>query len=224
MTAATASNRRLVFHAETEIFTKTQTKKLTKFQMNNMEVEQKVPAAASAPPGPQGTRFLRLRGLPFTATDDEVRQFLIGKTERSDKGHIVKSIAGVQVDAVYLTLTNTGRPSGEAYVEVKTEADVTNGLALDKKEMKTRYIEGSLPRTISSFIVFAVSADDLERVRSQGLINDNGKVRALIPRKFDPQQVVRLRGIPFSATENDIRKFFEGMISSFRPLLSAARS
>ena len=45
-------------------------------------------------------------------------------------------------DGINMRLTREGRPSGEAYIEVESEADIEKGLKMNKKEMGRRYIEG----------------------------------------------------------------------------------
>uniref|UniRef100_A0A0N5AV42 RRM domain-containing protein n=1 Tax=Syphacia muris TaxID=451379 RepID=A0A0N5AV42_9BILA len=71
------------------------------------------------------TYYIRLRGLPFSAREEDVRNFL----------------NGVSSKRVTFTLTATGRASGECYVELSDNRAVKNALLLHKKEMGGRYIE-----------------------------------------------------------------------------------
>lgn len=47
-----------------------------------------------------------------------------------------------KVNGVCFTYSKEGRPSGEAFVELKTAEDFKNALAKDRKYMGHRYIEG----------------------------------------------------------------------------------
>ncbi len=45
---------------------------------------------------------------------------------------------------IHFTFVRDGRPSGEAYIEMESEADVQEALKRDKQTMGKRYIEGML--------------------------------------------------------------------------------
>lgn len=47
-----------------------------------------------------------------------------------------------KVNGVCFTYSKEGRPSGEAFIELKTAEDFKNALAKDRKYMGHRYIEG----------------------------------------------------------------------------------
>lgn len=49
-----------------------------------------------------------------------------------------------KVNGVCFTFSKEGRPSGEAFVELKTSEDFKRALAKDRKYMGHRYIEGTL--------------------------------------------------------------------------------
>uniref|UniRef100_A0A1I7XIU7 RRM domain-containing protein n=1 Tax=Heterorhabditis bacteriophora TaxID=37862 RepID=A0A1I7XIU7_HETBA len=53
-------------------------------------------------------------------------------------------------------------------------------------------------------LVFTVSIDELATLKRRGLVTDDGKV-------------VRLRGIPFTSTVQDIKDFFTGKTSIYLP-------
>ena len=92
-----------------------------------------------------------------------------------------------------MTLSAQGRPSGEAYVEMESEEDVTKGLEKHKKNMGNRYIE-----------VFTSNRKEMDWA-----------TRRTGPNKTDMDPAldgfVRLRGLPFDCNEDDVRQFFEGM-------------
>jgi len=70
--------------------------------------------------------YVRLRGLPFSATEGDVREFL----------------PGVTIERMIFTQTFDGRPSGECYCQLHSSTEVSEALKCDKNEMKTRYVEG----------------------------------------------------------------------------------
>lgn len=47
-----------------------------------------------------------------------------------------------KVNGVCFTYSKEGRPSGEAFIELKTSEDFKNALSKDRKYMGHRYIEG----------------------------------------------------------------------------------
>ena len=82
---------------------------------------------------------VRVRGLPFAANEEQVGAFF-ADVEIAPRG-------------VHMVLNDRGRNTGEAFVEVKSEEDITKALAHDKGLMGTRYIE-----------VFRSSFEDMGRV------------------------------------------------------------
>ncbi|XP_053200272.1 heterogeneous nuclear ribonucleoprotein H-like isoform X3 [Panonychus citri] len=128
-----------------------------------------------------GDNVLRLRGLPWQATREDVVSFFSDCKIR--KG----------ANGVFMTLSAQGRPSGEAYVEMESEDDVTKGLEKHKKNMGNRYIE-----------VFTSNRKEMDWA-----------TRRTGPNKTDMDPAldgfVRLRGLPFDCNEDDVRQFFEGL-------------
>lgn len=47
-----------------------------------------------------------------------------------------------KINGVCFTYSKEGRPSGEAFIELKTAEDFKNALSKDRKYMGHRYIEG----------------------------------------------------------------------------------
>uniref|UniRef100_A0A1I8EZT8 RRM domain-containing protein n=1 Tax=Wuchereria bancrofti TaxID=6293 RepID=A0A1I8EZT8_WUCBA len=142
---------------------------------------------------PNTSNYIRLRGLPFSAKEDDVRAFL----------------EGLEVRSVTFTLTSMGRASGECYVELVDKAAAEEAKRFDKQEMNNRYIEGL-------FLLF----QRLVLVLGCGIFNVTESevvwmTRHNVIRKGDQETpynfVVRLRGIPFSATNDDVKEFFSGL-------------
>ncbi|KAK9887206.1 hypothetical protein WA026_021049 [Henosepilachna vigintioctopunctata] len=93
-------------------------------------------------------------------------------------------------DGVHMTSSREGRPSGEAYVELETSEDLEKALEKDRDHMGSRYIE-----------VFKVEKSEMEWMvkrsgPSYGSNNDG---------------CVRLRGLPFGCSKEEIAQFFTGL-------------
>lgn len=73
---------------------------------------------------------VKLRGLPWSATVEEILKFF-----RDSK------VVGGK-NGVHMTTSREGRPSGEAFVEFSTEEDLKQALKKDRDHMGNRYIEG----------------------------------------------------------------------------------
>jgi heterogeneous nuclear ribonucleoprotein F/H len=79
------------------------------------------------PPPRQPYPVIRIRGLPFTANESTVAEFLSG--------------VNIPPHSVHMVFNVDERPTGEAFVEVCTEADVNAALALNRRTIGRRYIE-----------------------------------------------------------------------------------
>lgn len=75
----------------------------------------------------QHTGVLRLRGLPFSATKDDIVEFFKGFELAEDSVHIV--------------LNSEGRPSGEAYAVFANAEDSKEAMTKDRMTLGSRYIE-----------------------------------------------------------------------------------
>lgn len=121
---------------------------------------------------------VRIRGLPWSASQDEVASFL------GDTG-----IVGGK-DGVHFTFVRDGRPSGEAYIEMESEEDVERALSKNKQHMGKRYIE-----------VFRSKKSEMDWV-----------VRRSGPNQPENEDaVIRLRGLPYGCSKEEIAHFFTGM-------------
>ncbi|KAJ2947216.1 hypothetical protein O0L34_g16925 [Tuta absoluta] len=133
------------------------------------------------------SHIIKLRGLPFSTTVEDVIDFLSG----------VNVVGGKE--GVHLTEVRPGRPSGECFVEVESQQDVDEALKKDKENMGKRYIE-----------VFSTDRQDMEWAinssRSQG---DNGF--GGMANMSDDLGIVKLRGLPFGCSKEEIVQFFGGL-------------
>ncbi|XP_054267187.1 heterogeneous nuclear ribonucleoprotein H2-like [Macrosteles quadrilineatus] len=122
---------------------------------------------------------VKLRGLPWTATVDDVVNFF-------DDCNIKNGTMGV-----HLVITKEGRPSGVAYVDLESQDDVELAYKKDGQYLGERYIE-----------VFQATVSEMQRTirRSKQSIQ-----RAI------SDACVRVRGLPYKTSEQDVINFFEGL-------------
>ncbi|XP_028844985.1 heterogeneous nuclear ribonucleoprotein H3 isoform X2 [Denticeps clupeoides] len=122
---------------------------------------------------------VRIRGLPWSCTQEEVSSFF------SDCDIVGK------VNGVCFTFSKEGRPSGEAFVELKTTEDFKKALAKDRKYMGHRYIE-----------VFKSNRSEMDWV-----------LKRCGPTDYDSSSgcMLRLRGLPFGCSKEEIVQFFAGL-------------
>ncbi|GCB60401.1 hypothetical protein scyTo_0014162 [Scyliorhinus torazame] len=95
------------------------------------------------------------------------------------------------VKGVHFLCSRGGKPSGEAIVELKSADDVKKALEKHRKYLGQRYIE-----------VFELSNNDVNTLLKR--LHSSEK-------ELTDGCVVRLRGLPFSCTTEDIAHFFAGL-------------
>ncbi|XP_038596133.1 epithelial splicing regulatory protein 2 isoform X5 [Tachyglossus aculeatus] len=95
---------------------------------------------------------VRLRGLPYTAGIDDVLDFMGEAT------------ADIRPHGVHMVLNQQGRPSGDAFIQMKSaERAQVAAQRCHKKMMKERYVE-----------VFPCSGDEMSLVLMGGSLNRSG--------------------------------------------------
>lgn len=189
------------------------------FSSSRAEMEsrrQRSPQAGAAPINP-GAFVVRLRGFPFSATEAQIREFL----------------QGIQAGSVHMTTDFDGRPSGEAFVELPSEEAVAAALKLDKAMMGPRYVEifrsspeetwGALTKwtmrhPISLFprpllAAFPPAAQPFAFGRPPAFAYPTWEQQFNMARRrqlsFPAQShALKMRGIPYSATDQQIHQFF----------------
>ncbi|XP_053605283.1 heterogeneous nuclear ribonucleoprotein H2-like [Plodia interpunctella] len=132
------------------------------------------------------SHIVKLRGLPFSTTVEDVLDFLTGVNVVNGK------------EGVHLTEVRPGRPSGECFVEVESQDDVEAALKKDKENMGKRYIE-----------VFSTDRQDMEWALNAMRQSENGFDG--IPNVTDDMGIVKLRGLPFGCSKEEIIQFFDGL-------------
>jgi len=141
---------------------------------------------------PSGFPVVRLRGLPFNCTDIDIIKFFAG------------------LDVVDVLLVNkSGRFTGEAFVVFASPMQADLALNRDRQNMGRRYVE--VFRCKKQDYYNAVASE----VNYEGIYD---KVQPTSPpgqswKSVDKEQleyteILRMRGLPFSVTKEQIVKFF----------------
>ncbi|XP_054466799.1 G-rich sequence factor 1 [Anoplopoma fimbria] len=120
--------------------------------------------------------IMQVKGLPWSCSAQDILQFFSDCRIRDG------------VKGIHLTVDRTGRPSGQAFIEVEHEEDVSKALEKHRQYLGPRYVE-----------VYEVANSDAEAILQKVVQAPAGS------------GVVRLRGLPFSCTEEDIVQFFSGL-------------
>ncbi|XP_031110646.1 heterogeneous nuclear ribonucleoprotein F-like [Ipomoea triloba] len=148
-----------------------------------------VPRARSSEDGKdlaEHTGVLRLRGLPFSASKEDIIEFF-------------KKFS-LPEDSINIIANSEGRPTGDAFVEFADAEDSRAAMAKDRMTIGTRYIE-----------LFPSSHEELEETVSKGRIlqkpSDGKDLTEVTP-------VLRMRGLPYSAAKDDIIEFFKDFVLS----------
>jgi len=136
---------------------------------------------------------VRLRGMPYNATEQDVLKFFQG--------------FGVTEGGVHMHHDHTGRPSGQAYVVFETAAEAQHALKLDKEKIGERWIDLFLSSKAEMFHA-------LPTMRGYGGPGAGGGGAAI--RSSGPKgvsiggitHVIRVRGLPFDCTRMDLQHFF----------------
>ena len=130
-----------------------------------------------------GDYVVRLRGLPYSAQVKDILSLLSDcQVKNGEKG-------------VFFTFTPDGRPSGQAFVELCSEEDVSKALGHNKEHMGKRYVE-----------IFRASRGQMEwDCRLEDKYGGGAGTG-----------VVRLRGLPYRCTEEQVKRFFSGLANLAR--------
>ena len=134
-----------------------------------------------------------LKGIPFTATEADVKKFFHPLAYKS----------------VRFTLDKKGRPSGKCFVDLKSESDLRKSLKFNKKYMGSRYVE--------------VFRDTGTKAEKEGIPQNQRKNVSLssLTKSDDPQNVAEtgclfVRNLPYECTDDELKAHFEkvGPVSS----------
>jgi heterogeneous nuclear ribonucleoprotein F/H len=95
------------------------------------------------------TGVLKLRGLPFSATKDDIIGFFGGAGELE--------LTPLVHDSIHIVTSLDGRPSGVAFAEFQSPEEAKIAMARDRQSMGTRYVE-----------LFASSREEATRAATSG--------------------------------------------------------
>lgn len=143
--------------------------------------------------------IVKLRGLPWSATADDILKFF-------SKCNILHGKAGI-----HMTTSKEGRPSGEAFVEFEDEGSVERACEKDRDHMGNRYIEGRylyfLIYLCFTYPVPAMLVFRVKRAEMEWVIKRSGPTHGV-----NEDGCVRLRGLPFGCSKEEIAQFFTGTL------------
>ena len=138
--------------------------------------------------------YVRLRGIPFSASDQELAQWF----QTAPGGPIT-------VIRVHFTFNALGRKSGEAYVELPENMAERAVQALNHRHMGSRYIE-----VFMSSEEEAATATAAQAMQTQQQVAGQGAAPQWQEAGTGSAGIVRLRGLPFNGTPESILQFFQG--------------
>lgn len=177
-------------------------------EVTNRDAEVLLKEAHKAP---GNESVVRLRGLPFSCTMADIKQFFSG-LEIVDNG--ITFIEGRQ-----------GRNTGQAFVQFSSEEAANEALQRDREVIGHRYIE-VFPSTLSEVFSRTPSAPPQRSPQSAHKKTDSAsstrtkpKTDAGGPSVFPqssslPLHYIRMRGLPFQVSGEDIVKFFSPLVVS----------
>uniref|UniRef100_A0A0K0EF89 RRM domain-containing protein n=1 Tax=Strongyloides stercoralis TaxID=6248 RepID=A0A0K0EF89_STRER len=128
-------------------------------------------------------RILRLRGYPYSATETD----------------FIKFFEPLKIKNIIFPITSGKRPQGECYVVFENKDDAEKGLLKHKNTIGHRYIE-----------IFKTDEVEVKNMES----NNKAYEEQLNRGKYllnEMKNCVKLRGLPFSVTEEDVKNFFKGL-------------
>ncbi|XP_074321280.1 uncharacterized protein LOC141657832 [Silene latifolia] len=128
------------------------------------------------------TGILRLRGLPFSARSEAIKKFF-KDFDLAD-------------DAIHMIYNSAGRASGDAFVKFASAEDSKSAMVKDKKTLGSRYVE-----------LFPATQEEMDEAVASGRSGDEGPKE---PVKHTG--ILKMRGLPFSATKKDVSEFFSGFV------------
>ncbi|XP_077376791.1 G-rich sequence factor 1 [Festucalex cinctus] len=168
------------------------------YEITNSDAEEILKKAVSLP---GDTRVVRLRGLPYNCTEDDIVRFFSG-LEIMEKG-------------ITMVVNSRGRRSGEAFVWFSSQEAADEALHRDRQLIGNRYIEVFPSNTQEIHSNWrnssSLNANEMTRMRVSPLLAPNKPVP---PKHPNLSHHVHLRGLPFHVSGEDIVKFFAPMVVS----------
>uniref|UniRef100_A0A3Q1G2S0 Epithelial splicing regulatory protein 2 n=1 Tax=Acanthochromis polyacanthus TaxID=80966 RepID=A0A3Q1G2S0_9TELE len=138
--------------------------------------------------------IIRMRGLPFTATPQEVLSFLGPESPVTDGG-----------EGLLFVKYPDGRPTGDAFVLFSCEEYAQNALKKHKQILGKRYIE-----------LFRSTAAEVQQVLNRYM--STPLISTLPPSPIvSTRDCIRLRGLPYTAGIEDILEFMAEHTVDIKP-------
>uniref|UniRef100_A0A914Y8C4 RRM domain-containing protein n=1 Tax=Panagrolaimus superbus TaxID=310955 RepID=A0A914Y8C4_9BILA len=131
--------------------------------------------------------IVRCRGLPFDCTKVQIEEFFASDCENH----------GIIDDGILFVFRPDGRPSGDAFVLFADDEAGKRALAKHKNRIGSRYIE-----------LFRTTQAEVQQVFNRSRASPQAVLQHLVPTVFGQKRdCIRLRGLPYEATINDIADF-----------------
>eukprot|EP00276_Gloeochaete_wittrockiana_P004971 CAMPEP_0184647442 /NCGR_PEP_ID=MMETSP0308-20130426/4378_1 /TAXON_ID=38269 /ORGANISM="Gloeochaete witrockiana, Strain SAG 46.84" /LENGTH=557 /DNA_ID=CAMNT_0027078411 /DNA_START=122 /DNA_END=1795 /DNA_ORIENTATION=- len=135
------------------------------------------------------TGVIRMRGLPYSATKEDIKYFFTG--------------ISIVPDGIHLVVGLDGRATGDSYVEFTSDEEANRAMARNRERIGSRYIE-----------LFRSNKGELYNYVAQrngmGLAGRAGLGSEAVPPGgvYSENTCVRVRGLPYSASPQEIADFF----------------
>jgi epithelial splicing regulatory protein 1/2 len=131
--------------------------------------------------------IIRMRGLPFCVDKTQIEEFFASDGEPH----------GIINDGILFVFRPDGRPSGDAFVLFADDEAGKRALSKHKNRIGARYIE-----------LFRTTQAEVQQVFNRSRASPQAVLQHLVPTVFGQKRdCIRLRGLPYEATCNDIADF-----------------
>jgi len=130
----------------------------------------------------QEQHIVRVRGLPWSCTETELRDFF----------------GGINISSIHFTKNRDGRPSGDAYMVLASLRDSKEALKLHKSTMGSRYLE-----------VFEARYSEMSWMLEKAVPTYSKGLQGEFDPTTD--NIVKLRGLPYEAGSPEVVRFFDGL-------------
>ncbi|KAG8454251.1 hypothetical protein GDO86_000768 [Hymenochirus boettgeri] len=139
--------------------------------------------------------IVRVRGLPWSCTADDVLNFFADCNVRNG------------AEGVHFIFNRDGKPRGDAVIEFESAEDVQKAVEQHKKYMGQRYVEVFEMNQKEAESLLNRMHAALSPTRPSSMSQSSQSSMASPP----CDGIVRLRGLPYSCSEQDILNFFSGL-------------
>lgn len=132
---------------------------------------------------------VKMKGLPFKATPEDVTKFFQGFTLKSD--------------SIYLKRHPDGRPNGEAFIVFESPEEARRATQKDRETFGDKFGD----RYVRVYPTLESDVSDMQAaVAQQSITQHQGNGNPHI----HMDSVIKMKSLPFDATQLDIIQFFDG--------------